>query len=94
MLKVWLVSFLLYLCYMKTTTNILIKNVTEENQYKGSYKRIFNILNKDSISCETYETEKSVGLKEGNYYLEIERTLDCNEEELISKLKNVTIINN
>ena len=31
---------------MKTTTNILIKNVTEENQYKGSYKRIFNILNK------------------------------------------------
>ncbi len=94
MLKVLSVSFLLYLCCMKTTTNILIKNVTEENQYKGSYKRIFNILNKDSIFCETYETEKSVGLKDGNYYLEIERTLDCNEEELISKLKNVTIINN
>ena len=79
---------------MKTTTNILIKNVTEGNQYKGSYKRIFSILNKDSIFCETYETERSVGLKDNNYYLEIERTLDCKEVELISKLKNVTIINN
>ena len=47
-------------------------------------KKPFNYLRVDKMK---------VAKGMGSDYLEIERTLDCNEVELISKLKNVTIIN-
>tara|TARA_R110002020_G_scaffold279642_1_gene495369 strand:+ start:633 stop:860 length:228 start_codon:yes stop_codon:yes gene_type:complete len=73
-------------------TLIIISKVKQENQYKGAYKKIFNILNKDSIFCERYETDKSIGYKEGKYFLEIQGTLDWDEVEKISKIKNVKIL--
>ena len=75
----------------KMNTNITILNVKEDKKYKGAYARIFNILNADSIFVERYETEDSIGFKDGRYYLEIEGTLDCGELDKISKIKNVVI---
>jgi len=74
------------------TTNIIIKNVKFDKKYKGNYKKIFQILNSNSIFSETYETDDSPGFFNGVYYLQISCTLDCNEYEQISKLKNVTIL--
>ena len=73
-------------------TNIIISNVKKENKYKGAYRRIFNILNKDSIFVERYETDDSIGFKDGKYYLDVEGTLDANEYEAISKIRNVQIL--
>jgi hypothetical protein len=73
-------------------TNILISNVKEDKKYKGAYARIFRILNANSIFTERYETDESLGFKDGKYFLEIEGTLDCVESEEISKIKNVTIL--
>ena len=73
-------------------TNIVISNVKEDKKYKGAYARIFKIINANSIFTERYETEESLGFKDGKYYLEIDGTLDCSEEEKISKIKNVKII--
>jgi len=73
-------------------TNIVISNVKEDKKYKGSYARIFKILNADSIFIERYETEESVGFKDGKYFLEIEGTIDCFELEKISKIKNIEIV--
>ena len=53
-------------------TNIIISNVKEESKYKGAYKRIFKILNADSIFVERYETDES-RFVDGKYFLEIER---------------------
>jgi hypothetical protein len=72
-------------------TNIIIKNVSKENKYKGAYKRIFKILNKDLIFTERYETDDSTGLVDGVYYLTIEGTINHTEHEAISKIKNVFI---
>jgi len=74
------------------TTKIQIANVKEEKKYAGAYARIFSILNKDSIFGEVCETDESIGLVDNTYHLEIEGTLDCEEETLISSLKNVKII--
>lgn len=73
-------------------TNIVISNVKEESKYKGAYKRIFKILNANSIFVERYETDDSVGFVDGKYFLEIEGSLDPNEYDDISKIKNVKII--
>jgi len=73
-------------------TNIIIKKVKEDKKYKGSYKRIFQILNANSIFSETYETDDSIGYLNGEYHLQISCTLDCNEYEKISALKNVEIL--
>ena len=73
-------------------TNIIISNVKEDKKYKGAYARIFKILNKDLIFTERYETDNSVGFKNGQYFLEIDGTIDCTESEKISKIKNVKIL--
>ena len=73
-------------------TNIVISNVKEDKKYKGAYARIFRILNANSIFTERYETDESLGFKDGKYFLEIEGSLDCVEFEEISKIKNVTIL--
>lgn len=71
------------------TTKLRITNVNENNKYKGSYKKIFDILNEDRIFTESYETEKSIGLKKSIYYLEVGENIDSDKMELILKLKNV-----
>ena len=73
------------------TTKLRIANVTEKNKYKGSYKRIFDILNEDRVFTESYETEKSIGLKKSIYYLEVGEHIDPDKMERILKLKNVKI---
>ena len=73
-------------------TNIKISNVKENKKYKGAYARIFKILNKDSIFVERFETDKSKGFENGTYFLEIEGSIDANEHEEISKIKNVEIL--
>jgi hypothetical protein len=78
--------------YQPTTTTIIIKNVKFEKKYLGRYKKIFSILNADNVFCEVYETDNSIGWKDGNYYLEVSCLLDCNEYEQISKLKNIEIL--
>ncbi len=72
-------------------TEITIKKVKEEKKYKGAYKRIFKILNKDLIFTERYESDNSIGFVDGNYYLTIEGTINPSEYESISKLNNVFI---
>jgi hypothetical protein len=72
-------------------TNIQISNVKEYKKYKGAYASIFRILNANSIFVQRYETEQSIGLVNGTYFLQIEGCLDCREYEMISKLKNVKI---
>ena len=72
-------------------TQIEISNVKEDKKYRGAYVSIFRILQADSIFVERYESDDSIGLVDGTYFLEIEGDLDCGQEEKISKLKNVTI---
>lgn len=72
-------------------TQIEISNVKEDKKYRGAYASIFRILQADSIFVERYESDDSIGLVDGTYFLEIEGDLDCGQEEKISKLKNVTI---
>jgi hypothetical protein len=73
------------------STSIVISSVKEDKKYKGAYARIFRILNAESIFVERYETEESVGFKNGTYFLEIEGTIDSVEYDKISKIKNVKI---
>lgn len=71
---------------------IIIKNVKEEKKYKGSYSRIFKILESDSIFTEWYESDDSKGFVDGVYFLTLEGMPDHNEIEKISKIKNVTVL--
>jgi len=73
------------------TTKLKITNVNENNKYKGSYKKIFDILNEDRIFTESYETEKSIGLKKSIYYLQVGEHIYFDKMERILKLKNVKI---
>ena len=74
------------------TTNFLISNVTDKNKYKGSYAKIFCILNNERIFCEVYETENSIGLIGTDYFLEVSESVDCDLLEKILKIKNVKLI--
>ncbi len=75
------------------TTKVIIKNIDPNNPYKGAYTKIFNILNKDRIFTEAYETDASVGVVGTEYHLEISELLDADEYEKIEKIKNVVSIN-
>jgi hypothetical protein len=81
----------MYICSMENT-NIIISNVKDDKKYQGAYARIFRILNADSIFVERWETDESVGFKNGKYFLEIEGTIDSFEYEAIAKIKNVKIL--
>lgn len=72
-------------------TNIIISNVKEDKKYQGAYSRIFRILNANSIFIERWETDESVGFKNGKYFLEIEGTIDSFEYDTIAKIKNLII---
>ena len=49
------------------------------------------VLEKDMIFSERFETDDSIGWFEGNYYLTIEGTINPSEQEAIEKLKSVFI---
>ena len=69
----------------------IISNVNENNKYKGTYAKIFDILNSERIFVEVYETENSKGLIGNEYHLEISEEPSPNIIEKIIKLKNVKI---
>lgn len=75
------------------TIEFIISNVNLEQKYKGSYARIFSILNEDRIFLEIYETEDSKGLIGTDYFLKISEFPDANILQKILKIKNVTIAN-
>ena len=101
MLKVWLVSFLLYLCPMKTTiiiSNWKVKSSnTEYTTDNPSYKKIFKIMNKGGLGfsevCEDYDSKGYDNVNE-TYHIVLSDNPTPEQYESINKLKNVTIINN
>lgn len=75
------------------TTEFKISNVKLELKYKGSYAKIFLILNEDRIFSEVYETNDSRGMVGTDYFLKISECPDTNLLEEILKIKNVTLVN-
>jgi|TARA_R110002012_G_scaffold4652_5_gene21357 hypothetical protein len=84
-------------------TQIIISNwtITSSNTQfttnNPSYKRLFNILNKDGLGfSEVYETNNSKGFDNTNktYHIELSDNPTPTQYEKIIKLKNLTIINN
>lgn len=83
---------------MKTTIKIKnIKNPTDierggvKNMYKGSYKKIFDILNSDSIFNEVCSDNEFLIGNDLTIVFE-QYTIDCNQLEQILKIKNVELI--
>ena len=76
---------------MSQVTNIEIYKV-KGYKYNGRYKKIFQILESDLWFCERCESCKSIGLIGDTYFLQIEGGLNDLENEKITKLKNVKII--
>ena len=74
------------------TTKVIIKNINPHQPYKGTYTKIFNLINNDRIFTEAYETDASVGVVGTEYHLEISETLDYDQFEKIEKMKNVVSI--
>jgi hypothetical protein len=74
------------------TTKVIIKNIDPNNPYKGTYTKIFNLINKDRIFTEAYETDESEGVVGTEYHLEISETLDYDQFEKIENMKNVIYI--
>lgn len=79
-------------------TKIIISNIKNPylrgndgilNKYKGAYKKIFSILNRDRIFCpvET-EDERMIG---DRFILYFSETFDFDQVTEIQKIKNVTI---
>lgn len=76
---------------MSATTRFTISNVNEQNKYKGSYKKIFEILDSERIFTESFETEQSIGLDGSRYFLEVGENVEQHQLDKILKLKNVTL---
>ena len=72
--------------------SILIKGVTNENKYKGNYKKIFDIIENEIVFYNPYGTEKEE-LVGNDFYITITPRPENNIIEKISKLKNVEVIN-
>ena len=75
-------------------TKLKISNVTYSNKYKGSYERIFAIVNQDRIFVEVYEAEEGVGLVGDTYFLELSEAIEPTLLDAILKIKNVETDNN
>ena len=82
-------------------TQIIISKWTIKNSNtqfttdNPSYKRLFNILNKDGLGfSEIYETDNSKGFDNINktYHIELSNDPTPTQYEKIIKLKNLTII--
>jgi hypothetical protein len=76
------------------TIQLKIKNRNKANQYEGQYARIFKLLNRGAIFCEAYyETDESIGLVDGDYFLEISSAPDADQMSTILGFPNVTLLN-
>jgi hypothetical protein len=73
------------------TITFKIEKVKSDKKYTGAYKKIFDILDKGRIFSKAYETEDSVGLINGTYWLTISETPDWNNLSAILKIPNVSI---
>ena len=78
---------------------VVIKNIKNpdivlsggiKNKYKGAYKKIFDILNKDSIFVE-FESDKEE-LIGNDFYLYFSTIPDADKLKLMSKISNVEIL--
>ena len=72
--------------------SIIIKGVTNENKYKGNYKKIFDLIEKDLAFHNPYGTSFEE-LKGNNFYITITPKPESFIIEQISKLKDVEIVN-
>lgn len=72
--------------------SLVLKGVTNENKYKGNYKKIFDIIEKEIVFYNPYGTEKEE-LVGDTFYITITPRPENNIIEKISKLKNVEVIN-
>lgn len=79
---------------------IVIKNIKDpngfigggmSNKYKGAYKKIFDILDEDSIFAQS-EVEDEI-LKGNDFYLYFNSFPDADKLQRISKIPNVEILN-
>ena len=80
---------------------IVIKNIKDpngissggiKNKYKGAYKKIFDILDEDSIFVQA-EVEEAE-LKGNDFYLYFNFIPDNDKYNRINKIPNVEILNN
>lgn len=77
---------------LKDELAIVIKGVTNENKYKGNYKKIFDLIEKDIVFYSPYGTT-SEELKGNDFYITIMPRPESSIIDEISKLKNVEIQN-
>jgi len=73
--------------------SIIIKGVTNENKYKGNYKKIFDLIEKDLAFYNPYGTsfEKLIG---SDFYITITPKPESLIIDKISKLQGVEIVDN
>lgn len=72
--------------------SIIIKGVTNENMYKGNYKKIFDLIEENITFYNPYGTSFEE-LKNNDFYITITPKPESIIIEKISKLKGVEIIN-
>lgn len=72
--------------------SIIIKGVTNENKYKGNYKKIFDLIEENTTFYNPYGTSFEE-LKNNDFYIIITPKPEFMIIEKISKLKGVEIIN-
>jgi hypothetical protein len=76
---------------VSTELHLVIRNVNQENKYKGSYKKIFDILDEGVVLYNPFGTtyEKIVG---NDFYITITPMPDYDKVEKIKGVKNVDVI--
>lgn len=72
--------------------SLVIKDVNEQNKYKGNYKKIFDLIEAETVFYSPYGTSKEE-IKGNNFYITITPKPENEIIEKISKLKNVEVIN-
>ena len=72
--------------------SIIIKGVTNENKYKGNYKKIFDLIEKDLAFYNPYGTSFEE-LRDNDFYITITPKPESLIIDKISKLQGVEIVN-
>jgi hypothetical protein len=73
--------------------SIIIKGVTNENKYKGNYKKIFDLIEKDLAFYNPYGTSFEE-LRDNDFYITITPKPESSIIDKISKLQGVEIVDN
>ena len=73
--------------------SIIIKGVTNENKYKGNYKKIFDLIEKDLAFYNPYGTSFEE-LRDNDFYITITPKPESLIIDKISKLQGVEIVDN